>query len=176
MNKSKVVRDISQIKKCPLHVCGQECSFSVLGRTLNLSDCFKAVGLRHFKAHCWLQDDLCCCTLTVPSLPTWAVLCTHHPALPRGVNPNFTGLRLQGLSQPWAGLVGNEPHRSAVLGTEALSTHQHLLLSASAWWFMEWESNSQPSATACRAPGAPWAGPAHLETEMLILSPSTCCI
>lgn len=97
------------------------------------------MGLRHFLAHDWLQDDVSCCTLIMPSLPTWAVLCTHHPALPQGVNPKFAGLRLQGLSQPWAGLVGSEPHRSAVLGTEALSTRQHLLLlSASAWWFMEW--------------------------------------
>lgn len=151
-------------------------NFNVLERTLKLPDCFKAVGLRHFKALWQLEDDFCCCTLTVPSLPTWAVLCTHHPALPWGVNPKFAGLRLQGLCQPWAGLVGNEPHWSAVLGTEALSTHQHLPLSASAWWFMEWEGNSQPSATACKAPGAPRAGPTHLETEMLTLSPSTCCI
>lgn len=150
-------------------------NFSVLERTLKLSDRFKAVGLRHFLAHQQLQDGFSCSALTVPSLPAWAVLCTHRPALPWSVNPKFTVLRVQGLSQPWAGLVSSELHRSAELGTEALGTHHHLLpLSASAWWFMEWESNSQPSATACRAPGAPRASTTHSEAEMLTLSSSTC--
>lgn len=109
MKKSKVVRDISQIKKCPLHVCGQECTILV------------------FKT--WNVDDFSWSTLIVSSLPTWAVLCTHHPALPP---PKSAELKLQGLSQPWPELMGSEPHRSAVLGTKALSTHQHLLL-LSAW-------------------------------------------
>lgn len=163
MKEPIILRDINQLKKHTLHVCGQERTIFV--EYLETSSLFLRMGDWGIF---WHSTS---CRVIFPAIPWRSLPCQHHPTahiIPpflRVLIPDTLGCDCSDRLDPerfFAGLVGDEPHRSAkcrLHGTQDWCTHQRLLpLAAFAWWFMKWEGNSQPCATACRAQGASQAG------------------
>lgn len=164
MKEPITLRDISQIKKHTLHVCGQE--HTILLKYLETFSLF----LRPWDWGIFRHSTGCRVVFpAVPwrSLPCQCGQCTAHiiPLFLGVLIPNTQGCDCSDCLDPeryFAGFVGDEPHRSAkrlLHGAWDRGTHQRLLpLAAFAWWFMKWEGNSQPCTVACRAQGASRAG------------------
>lgn len=150
MKEPIILRDINQIKKHSLRVCGQEPT--ILVKYLETFSLFlrpRDWGIFWHKTGCRMIS---------PAVP-WRFLPCQYGQHTTRIIPPFLGVLIpntQGCDcsaclnpeRYFAALMGDEPHRSAkswLHGAWNRGAHWHLLLLAAfAWWFMKWEDNSQP--------------------------------